>query len=401
MKTPKGKKQGEPLFKIDTSKFSLMGGWKSYPEFSEDNFWQMLDHYNRVPVVSTAIDLQVDECLSEGYQLTAVGDMPQDIVDTWARDGHFHKKLRQAILGRQALGNWFIYKDYDAAFYNGNLPNLQGIPPWVLHPIKGKGDDVIAYVAVNSPGQPNYDPSQIGFIKGDSISGSAYGKGLIAAANTEIVFKRSMEEMRYNIYKQYSFPIFLLMPSKDIKNISSGDMTTMMQRFDQMSEEKSRIVGLPNSMTLDIIGVERKIPEAFIAWAVEHNDTQLFIKLRVPPVMLERGQNATEATAKVQVATHNRFIKSVQDDVENVYNADILLDAQGQPFAELELLEPKEPSWQAGAGMTQGQQDQQGKPEQKGVPSQAQNEAATDWMRVMKYFTDNPEVIKRFVPLER
>lgn len=400
MKQPKpaAKKQEEPSFKIATSKYSLLGGWRQYPECAPDNFAQFLDHFNRVPVVSTAIGLQVDECLSESFKLTPVGDMSQDIVDEWAAATHFARKLRQSILGDLVFGNWFIFKDFDQSFYNGNLPNLQGIPPWVMSPIPGKGDDIAAFMLVNVVGQPTFTKDQVGFIKGDSIDGSVWGKGLIAAANTEIVFKRAMEEQNFNINRQYAFPIFMMIPSPELKNISSGDMATMMRRFDDMvmQGEATRIIALPNCVEVSILGGDRKIPETFIAWEMEHNDTQLMIKLRVPPVMLEKGQNATEATAKVQVATHNRYIKALQDSIEEVYNTDILLDAERQPFAELEMMEPKEPSWQAGAGMAKGDQSgqQQGKPEQKGVPSQAENEGYSDWLRVKHFFEKYGEKVK-------
>lgn len=390
MKKPVGKKQPEPVFKIDVSNSNLMGGWKSYPEAAPNDFRQFLDHYNRVPVVSTAIDLQVDECLSEGFKLTPVGGTPQTAIDNWARDCHFAKKLRQSILGKLVFGNWFVYKDYDPRFCGGTLPNLQGVPPWMLNPVVQNGS-ITGYAQVNAPAQPSYSPDQIGFIRGDSIDGSVWGKGLIAAANTEIVFKRAMEEQNFNIDRQYAHPIFLIIPSPELKNISSGDMAAMMRRFDDMvmQEEKTRIVGMPNAVEISILGAERKIPETFIAWEVEHNDTQLFIKLRVPPVMLEKGQNATEATAKVQVATHNRYIKAQQDDIDETYNTDILLDNMGQPFAELEMMEPKEPSWQAGAGM----QKEQGKEGQKGEPSQGEKPPVSDWLRVKAFF-ENYEKVK-------
>jgi hypothetical protein len=362
----------------------LLGGWKGIPEAPGDNWSRLLDHYNRVPAVSTAIDLQVDECLSEDYKLTAIRDVPQDTIDSWERDTHFRKKLRESLLGRLIYGNWYIHKDYDPRFYGGRLPNLQGVPPWTLDPIPTHGNQVAYFQESGNPNGKTYSFDEIAFIRGDNVAGSIWGKGLIAAANTEIEFKRLMEEQQFNIHRQYAHPIFLLMPSEEVKNIASGDMTTMMKRFDSMNDEKTRIVGLPNSMTLQIIGVERKIPEAFIAWVTEHNDTQLYIKLRVPPVMLERGQNATEATAKVQISSHNRYIKSLQDEHEDIYNADILLDRDGQPFAELEMFEPKEPSMEAGAAMKQGQE--QGKPGQKGQPSQEQKQAASDWMRIQERF---------------
>jgi hypothetical protein len=155
----------------------LLGGWKQFPETAPDNFKQFLDHYNRVPVVSTAIDLQVDECLSEGFKLTATEDTPQDVVDNWARDTHFAKKLRQAILGKLVFGNWFVYKDYDSSFMNGNLPNLQGVPPWVMAPVPGLGGDWTYFTLVNDPGQRVIEKRLVGFIRGDSIDGSVWARG--------------------------------------------------------------------------------------------------------------------------------------------------------------------------------------------------------------------------------
>jgi hypothetical protein len=334
--------------------------WTAPPTANEEDFDTFLRYYKVVPMVHSAVDIQVDHCMASEYVL-------EPEAEEWSEAVDLPKILRETFYGLIVYGNWLIeftdkpvpYTDRD-----GGFPGIVGVPPQVMQP-QGVGNKIEAWThRTDYSDQKLYLPDRdIVHIHTDILDGGKWGPGVIRSAFANLSMKLAMENMEFNVFKQFAQPIHTFMPPKDAKNPpTQAQMDQLLRDFDDMTEEEVRAMAVNKNIEVDIIGSGRTMPD-FMPF-ITFNETQVYIAMGVPPVLLERGQNCTEATAKIQLAAFNRRTEARHHVVEDFFNRKILAYVEGKP--KIKFNPPVEPSFNAPPTNAGGQQQDGGSQQQSG-----------------------------------
>lgn len=361
---PRGKpKIPEPHGRIITYSNAAFGQkWVAPPSADDQDFQAFYTLYKRRPIVHAAIDIQVDHCMASEYTLE-----PEN--EEWVDAVNLYERLRETFYGLLIYGNWLIELTYDTPYREG-FPGIIGIPPQLMQP-HGIGNKIEYWTERNKWAgvEQKFKPDDdIVHIHTDIMDGDKWGPGLIRSVYTPLEMKASMENLHYNIVGQFAQPIHVFMVPKDAKNPPSrADMEQLLKDFDDMTEEEIRAMTINKNLEIQIIGSDRNIPD--FSWFMEHNDTQVYAGLGVYPVLMERGQNATEATSKTQFAAFNRRTVARHRLVENFFNRKIL--SKLMPPSTIKFEPPVEPSFNVPAM----QKPEGGQSEQQGGSSPERNPA--------------------------
>jgi hypothetical protein len=336
----KGKKQAEPQGRIVTFVQGFnKAHWTAPPNSQENDFDAFLRYYKLVPMVHSAVDIQVDHCMASEYTL-------EPAAEEWAEAVDLPKILRETFYGLILYGNWLIEFAHENAPYtdrDGGFPGLLGVPPQTMN-AQGIGNRITGWIhSMDWSDTKVYQPDvDIVHIHTDILDGSKWGPGVIRAAFNNLEMKMAMENLEFNVFKQFAQPIHTFMPPKDAKNPpTDAQMKQLLKDFDDLTEEEIRAMAINKNIEADIIGSGRTMPD-FMPF-ITFNETQVYIAMGVPPVLLERGQNATEATAKIQLAAFNRRTEARHHIVEDFFNRKILPYAPGKP--KLKFNPPVEPTF--------------------------------------------------------
>jgi hypothetical protein len=364
---PSKKGKPEPTGRVLTyTKASLGSRWVAEPNATDEDFDAFYALYKKIPIVRAAVDIQVDHMMASGYELEPKNEEWDEAVGLSAR-------LRETGYGLIIYGNWLLEITRGPPPYSEAFPGILGVPPQCMLP-HGTGNEIEYWTERNNWGSTKkYLPDEdIVHIHTDILDGSKWGPGTMRTLYTVLNMKTAMENMDYNVFGQFAQPMHVFMIPKDGKNVPTrAEMQQFLRDFEDMTEEEIKAMAINKNVEIQIIGSDRNIPD--FSFFIDHIDTQCYAGLGVYPVLMERGQNATEATAKIQLAAFNRRTEARQHIIEQFFNRKILNKLS--PPCKIKFNPPVEPTFNvpatdAGKG---GEQGGRGNDRPQSVPPQRQS----------------------------
>ena len=154
----------------------------------------------------------------------------------------------------------------------------------------------------------NFAPEEIAHFKWNVIGDEIYGTSAIESVVEAINVKLQMEgDLRINSHR-YAAPQIQYAIGTEGEPATEDQITEFESQLDNQTPE----MDLVTSHAVAVNTVRPLSGSIGVEEFLKHMENQVIAGLQVPEVALGRGQNSTEATAKVQLGIFDRRVKAIQ-----------------------------------------------------------------------------------------
>jgi len=245
----------------------------------------------------------------------------QAFLDDFIHNTNFPSILREWIKEGLLKGNGFIEID----FINNKLRVLNANDMYVKRDKKGKIIEYNQWKGLNFRNIKKdikklvrFNPEQIAHLKINKISNEPYALGIIYPNERVIINQVKMEQsLEQLMERKAGMPIHIQIGEKG-ESVQAEDIDSMSNKLQFMHNKTEWVTdGNIEMKLIDFKGIEQSSINA-----LEHNRENLATGVNIPVVSLGSGQ-LNEGIAKVQLENEQRFIKSIQEEIENIIEEQI------------------------------------------------------------------------------
>ncbi len=286
---------------------NVKGYYKFFNTASEisDKLEKYEEIYKKVPLVQAAINYTADLAVGTGYNLISEdASAKMEVYEVLEQQdfGLLSHRLTRHLL---VYGNAYV----EIVRLGDKIVELKLLHPKDMKVITNDTGEVQGYEQVLGMGKNiKFTPDEIAHFKWNVIGDELYGTSAIESVVEAINVKLQMEHDLRLISHRYAAPQIQYAIGNGEEPATEEQITEFESQLDNQTPEMdlvtSHLVNVKDIRPISgSIGVEEFL---------KHIENQVIAGLQVPEVALGRGQNSTEATAKVQLGIFDRRVKAIQ-----------------------------------------------------------------------------------------
>lgn len=265
--------------------------------------------YRQVPIVQAAINYTADLAVGTGYHLVSENETELKKVEEFLADNDFALLMHRVTRHLLIYGNAYM----ELVSLGDNLIELKLLHPKTMRVLTSENGtgEVIGYEQIVGPGPEDVETfgvDEIAHFKWNVVGDDLVGTSVIAPVINILNSKLMMEMDLGLISHRYAAP------QVHYKIGSEEDPATpdQISAFESELEEHNPEMDLVTDHNIEVKEINPLKGKIGVEEFLVHVENQVIAGLQVPEIALGRGQNITEATAKVQVGIFDRRIKSIQ-----------------------------------------------------------------------------------------
>jgi len=261
--------------------------------------------YKVVPLVQAAINYTADLAVGTGYKLISEDKEQLKLVDEFLQDQNITLIAHQICRHMLTYGNAFT----EIVGIGKNLTELRVLHPKAMDVSVDNSGNPVGYIQDLGYGkQISFDLEEMAHFKWNVIGDNVMGSSTIEAIRGVLNIKLKMEQTLNLITRRYAAPQILYQFGNDNVSPTDDQITQFKNDLDKHHPEMDFVV----PWWIDAKAINPIQNRIGVEEFLKHIENQVIAGLQVPEVALGRGQNSTEATAKVQQAIFDRRVKALQ-----------------------------------------------------------------------------------------
>jgi hypothetical protein len=286
--------------------------------------------YKKVPIVQAAINYTADLAVGTGYKLISEDEKAKAEVAEVLEQQDFGLLSHRLIRHLLVYGNAYV----EIVKLGDKLVDLKLLHPKNMVVDTDDTGEVKGYRQELGQGKTiNFTSEEIAHFKWNVIGDEIYGTSAIESVVEALNTKLQMESDLRIISHRYAAPQIQYAIGTDAEPTTEDQITEFESQLDNQTPEMdlvtSHVVKVNTIRPLSgSIGVEEFL---------KHMENQVIAGLQVPEVALGRGQNSTEATAKVQLGIFDRRVKAIQRVLTRQTERLIIEPMVGDDVVEIEF----------------------------------------------------------------
>jgi len=279
------------------------------------------DIYKTVPLVQAAINYTADLAVGTGYELISEDEGAKKKVDEFLKQQDFTLLMHRVTRHLLVYGNAYL----ELVRLGEKIVEMKLLHPKTMEVVTSEDNtgEVIGYKQITGPAKTDvvpFDVDEIAHFKWNVIGDSLLGTSAIESVAGVLGIKLEMEKDFRLISHRYAAPQVHYKIGTD----SEPATDTQIANFESQLEEHNPEMDLISAHTISADVINPLGSRIGVEEFMKHIENQVIAGLQVPEVALGRGQNITEATAKVQIGIFDRRVKSVQRVLTNQTEALII-----------------------------------------------------------------------------
>ena len=272
---------------------------------STDKLEKYEEIYKKVPIVQAAINYTADLAVGTGYSLISEDETAKakvaEVLDQQDFGLLSHRLTRHLLV----YGNAYV----EIVKLGNKLVELKLLHPKNMVVEADDSGEIKGYKQELGMGETiNFSPEEIAHFKWNVIGDEIYGTSAIESVVEAINVKLQMEGDLRLISHRYAAPQIQYAIGTDAEPATEEQITEFESQLDNQTPE----MDLVTSHAVKVNTIRPLSGSIGVEEFLKHMENQVIAGLQVPEVALGRGQNSTEATAKVQLGIFDRRVKAIQ-----------------------------------------------------------------------------------------
>jgi len=297
---------------------STKGGGLSVTTRDVNSLTKFREYYENEGTVFAAINNIADNVTMVGYHLSSKKDKAKEIIQNYIDELELEEILLDSVTHCLIYGDAFI--EIVRGKKTNDIVDLNIIDPISVVIDEDEYGKVTGYrQVVQGETKKNIKPEFVIHIKLFKPNPSSpYGWSIIAPSLSAIDRMMGVDDVLYQAVSRHIVKYHVQigtpedLPPKEV-------FTDMKSELDDL-ESKNEIIttGLVNIKTIDERGVQG------VSEYASTFEEKTLIGMMIAPEAVGRGQNSTEASARVREILYERFIRGLQTKVANRINKDLI-----------------------------------------------------------------------------
>jgi|GEM_PF-3595646 len=272
-------------------------------------------YYKKIPYIASFVNTTVEHAIGVGFKVKAdTVDAEQKIMEFFDETNFFSKLIN---IGKQMLiyGNAYLEVIRND---RGEIVNCKILNPKTIEVERDEKGRVIGYYQhLSKFPELNFDtktrevffePDEIVHFKWNVIADAPYGTSIVEPLRAVIANMLELEEYYVKIVGTYASPTVVWKFGNDNYPIKEDDIDDFMSNWENRNYNTD--IGVPHYVEPMVIGAKGSIIDP--SQLFKHLQDQIVVGAGTPNAVLGLAENATEATANVQLTAFDRRIATLQ-----------------------------------------------------------------------------------------